>query len=196
MNKFDLFPVPVFQSTYPDAQSLKETLVPLFLDIEAKDTMPTPYCETGYTSFGKYNVLTEMKECSDLLTFIAKQVEAVHKEAGLGIELGMRDSWFSINRKYATHGDHIHLPSTWSGVYYVQAEEDDAKLTFVNKNFESNWPYTFATNKTPYNSKENQIMPRTGDLWIFPSYLIHRVEEQKRDNERVTIAFNCSTIYG
>ena len=194
INKFELFPVPVFQCNFEDAENLKNTLVPIFLDIEKNDKTPTPYCETGYTSFGKYNVLTEMPECKGLLKFIAGVIDNIHKEVGLGIDLGMRDSWFSINRKYARHGDHIHLPSTWSGVYYVQAEEKDASLTFVNKNFESNWPYTFSIAKTPYNARENSITPRTGDLWIFPSYLIHRVEEQILNNERITIAFNCSVI--
>jgi len=193
IDKFDLFPVPIFRAHYDKAEEFKNTVIPLFKEIEKNDTMPTKYCSTGYTSFGKYNVLTEMRECSDLLTFIAGAVDSIHKDLGLGLDLGMRDSWFSINRRHATHGDHIHLPSTWSGVYYVQAEEDDADLIFVNKHMESNWPYTFALSPNDYNSKEKSVKPFTGDLWVFPSYAIHRVEEQLSDNERVTIAFNCST---
>ena len=80
------------------------------------------------------------------------------------------------------------------GVYYVQCDEEDSGLTFVNKNLDSNWPYSSRSEPNEYNSSVNTFQPQTGTLILFPSYLNHKVEQQTTENERVTIAFNFGVV--
>ena len=55
-----------------------------------------------------------------------------NKILGIEADLTFVGSWFSINRKHTYHEMHNHIPATWSGVYYVQAKEDDAPITFYD----------------------------------------------------------------
>lgn len=82
------------------------------------------------------------------------------------------------------------MPSVWSGVYYVQADQDHPGLTLVNTNQKTHWPRTGVTQLTESNSPEVTCVATTGTVIIFPSYLLHKVNQQMVDKERITVAFN------
>lgn len=186
----DIFPVPMFRAVYPKAQELKSTIVPTFLDIEKNDKEPTQYTANGYTNFDKNQQTLEMPELEDLRNFIGTTVQRANQFAGLKGGVYFTGSWFSINRQHSYHERHNHLPDVWSGVYYVQADHLDSGLSFTNSNTLSNWPGVPVERTTDYNSPVVTCGVETGVLYIFPSYLWHSVDQQKIDQERITIAFN------
>ena len=186
---FNIFPVPVVLGDFENFSNTKDTLVPLFKEYE-KNNPCENYCYGGYTSYGNNENILFWKECSELLDFIGISVANFHAHNGLAGNVVLQDSWFSINRKYAFHGKHNHLPCTWSGVYYVQCDEQDSEITFINKNLDNAWPYCNRIEANELNSTVFRLQPKTGSLIIFPSYLDHEVEQQTSDNERITIAFN------
>ena len=75
----------------------------------------------------------------------------------------------------------------------MQAQEDDAFITFFDSNKESNWPWLGFKENNEYNTPTFSIMPKTGRLLLFPAFLKHTVEQQNKDSERITISFNLST---
>lgn len=192
----DLFSVPLFRTEYVNAEKEKAALVPIFKSIETNDENPFEYSGNGYTSFGKGNVLQEVPECIDLYYWIRNIVFNIHQETKLGSKIELNDSWFSINRKHSQHEEHHHIPSIWSGVYYLQADEDDAQITFTNPALETNWPYSKINEFNNYNTKEKSFPVSSGVLFVFPGYLKHKVETQTTDKERITIAFNASHFAG
>jgi len=189
----NLFPVPLFKTEYQD-QTLCSNLTQKFLEIEKDDKNPAEYCLAGYTSFGRDDNVLFWEECADLLDFIGNSVASCHNHVGLAGNVVHAGSWFSINRKHAFHERHNHIPHTWSGVYYLQSAEDqDAPLTFINKNFDNNWPYCTKYGGE-YIASSGKVFVNTGDLGIFPSYLEQKVDEQIADTERITIAFNSDVF--
>jgi len=53
MIRHEIFPVPIWQFENKDSNTVKQTLVPLFKDIEKKNPNPNvKYTVDGYTSFG------------------------------------------------------------------------------------------------------------------------------------------------
>jgi hypothetical protein len=76
----------------------------------------------------------------------------------------------------------------------VQATEEDATLTFIDKNKECSWPWASDMEITAYTTPHFSIKPKTGRLIIFPAYLTHMVAEQKVDAERIAISFNMSSL--
>ena len=192
LDRMDLFPVPVFGTEFENGESLKQSLLPLMKQIERDDTAVNNYSLNGYANYDPQQQIIDHPMLSDLRKFISMSVIEANKAIGLKNDLIFTSSWFSINRLYSTHMPHNHIPSTWSGVYYVQATEEDATLTFIDKNKECNWPWASNMEITAYTTPQFSIKPKTGRLIIFPSYLQHLVAEQKVDAERATISFNMA----
>ena len=68
--------------------------------------------------------------------------------------------------------------------------QDHPGLTLVNGNQKANWPKSGITELSESNSPNVTCAALTGSLIIFPSYLLHKVEQQMVDKERITVAFN------
>jgi uncharacterized protein (TIGR02466 family) len=196
INTIDLFTTPLFRTEYPNANNVKNILIPIFKEIESKDETPFDYGVGGYTSFGKGNVLTEIPECVDLYYWIRNIIFNIHQEVGLDSKIEINNSWFSINRKYSSHEEHHHIPAIWSGVYYLQADHNDASITFTNPGLETNWPYSKISEFNAFNTKEKSFPINDGVLLVFPGYLKHKVDTQLAESERITIAFNASHFAG
>ena len=184
-----IFPTQVFRSVYDKSQELQKSVVPELLAKEKTDTSPVRYSANGYTSYGNENIL-ENPLFEDLKKFIDACVQECHKETKLQHTPSLKSSWFSINRKYTYHEEHNHLPDTWSGVYYIQADQDHPGLTLVNPNMKANWPRVNVTELNEANSPNVTCAAMTGSLIIFPSHLHHKVEQQMIDKERIMVAFN------
>ena len=192
IDRMDLFPVPIFGAEFDNSEELRKVMMPILRDIEDTDPDPHIYSAKGYTNYNPAQQIIDRPELEELRNFIFNIGMNANETIGLKSNLMFTGSWFSINRLYSTHLPHNHIPSTWSGVYYVQATEEDATLTFIDKNKECSWPWASNMEITAYTTPQFSIKPKTGRLIIFPSYLQHLVAEQKVDAERATISFNMA----
>ena len=128
LDRMDLFPVPVFGGEFGGAEELRKALLPELKAIESNDTNPRGYSANGYTNYNPTINIIDNPMLVDLREFIVESVIQANNTIGLKNNVIFSGSWFSINRLYSTHMPHNHIPSTWSGVYYVQATEEDAHL--------------------------------------------------------------------
>ncbi len=87
---------------------------------------------------------------------------------------------------------HSHPNSHWSGVLYVQqpteVEGFSGMIEFVNPNQEGRE----LAKLLPKSGFDNmiRIRPKTGQIVIFPSYVLHSVYPNSSNQDRITIAFN------
>ena len=113
-------------------------------------------------------------------------------------KLVLMNYWINFNGKGGYNRSHNHPQAHFSGVYYVQAPENCGRIFFDN-------PHTFtafdelSSYKRDFIEQGRQhktitVDPRAGLLILFPAYLIHSVEENKSDEERISIAFNCHSV--
>lgn len=186
----DVFSVPLFRNTYDNADFLKSQVKPLLYKIEQDDKEPAYYPKNGYTSYKTNSNILDLPELSDLKTWIGITAQSIHKNMGLAGNVYFTGSWFTINRQYSYHERHNHMPDTWSGVYYLQAEQGDSGLTVVNPNKDANWPNCPVEKLNDFTSPSIITKVETGTLIMFPSYIPHKVEQQQDDRERISIAFN------
>lgn len=191
VNLFEIFKIPVFSIKISDSNSMNNNLTNLFKDLKNKDTDPYPYTLGGYTNYGgNSNIILDYTECDPLKKEILDFAEHISKEVSIYGKPFIESSWFSINNKYSYHESHKHLPSVWSGVYYVKADQNDAKIIFEHKEKQdSSWPF-YSDYKHDYTTNTFSLSPVSGNLLFFPSYLSHRVAQQTVDQERITISFN------
>lgn len=194
MEKIFLFPCPLFKFDYQNSFRDLNLFVKKIKDIEKQDfnDISLKYTHGSYTSFYSLENIINEQEFTDLKSFIENAVSDVHRQSGLGGELEFTRSWANINRKYSYHEEHHHCPNIWSGVYYVQAADNDATISFMNMNIlNSSWPYKAKKlYQNDINSSQTVCKASTGMLLIFPSYLRHKVDQHMSDNERISIAFN------
>lgn len=102
--------------------------------------------------------------------------------------------WSIVNKKFASNAGHIHANSLISSAYYINADKNCGKIVFDD-------PRPGASiKKGPYSSLGNwnqgnvTIEPKNGLLVMFPSYLVHHVQPNMSDTERVILSFNIDII--
>ena len=104
--------------------------------------------------------------------------------------------WGNRYRSGDQHEYHNHPNSLISGTFYVYTDEESGAIIFqdpampmrmFDRAVDSNSRHMY-DGKTPhYNTWET--VPEPGTLLMWPSYILHRVRQQKR-SERVSISFN------
>jgi hypothetical protein len=120
-------------------------------------------------------------------------------DVDINLNLGVSDDyWINVYKKGHSQELHWHRDINnqahilFSFVYFVKFDcQKDAKLIFINP-------------AAPIECKELEVLPSfsneipadvtEGQLIIFPNIMLHRVEEQKTDGPRITIAGNLYEI--
>ena len=103
------------------------------------------------------------------------------------------DMWINIYDKHMKQGAHWHVEGKendpfFSFVYFVKYDQKkDAKLVFINPA-----PETVCTKllHLNYYKRTTNLDIDEGDVVIFPSFMVHCVEEQIVGGPRITIAGN------
>lgn len=118
---------------------------------------------------------------SNLKNFLSKEVEC---------DLDFGNTWLNINKKGHYNATHVHPFSFLSAVIYLQIEENSGKIVFKNPTPAIHYPVN-AANK--YFFEEYWLLPKQGDIFVFPSYVEHYVQENKSDLDRISLAINFVT---
>ena len=103
----------------------------------------------------------------------------------LSIYLG--NMFVNINPPGAYHLPHIH-DGHWTGVYYLSAPKDCGDLSIMK-------PHQCATQaeQTKWFANvrlEEDITPKAGTGYFFPTHLVHYVHENLSDEDRISVAYN------
>ena len=121
----------------------------------------------------------------------ARIMERVHEYAYTigykGNFLKLQGSWFNFFYKDSFYHDHVHPGVKVAGVYYYKTNEQDGKLRFTNPN-----PHMFFGNWPADGMQEESVRygPRDGRLILWPAWLVHRVESNITNSERISIGIN------
>ena len=102
--------------------------------------------------------------------------------------------WANINRAGDWNAPHHHLPADWSGVFWVDAEQEatadergipPGALLFID-------PLPLA--KQYGRPGSGFYRPKNGSLVMFPSYLLHMVTPHRQDTPRISMSFNLKFL--
>ena len=113
-------------------------------------------------------------------------------------KLTVTDWWININCPNSYNMQHTHPGAHFSGVYYLQVPENSGNIYFPNP-----WSFASAYELEAYTeefkTKAHQhffqiIKPKEGMLLVFPSHLVHGVDLNKSEEDRISISFNARVI--
>jgi uncharacterized protein (TIGR02466 family) len=110
------------------------------------------------------------------------------------------EAWANVNGPGDSNACHYHPGSFWSGTYYVNDGgcADDPALGGEFEMFDPRGPapmmhapsLKFGGEDGVSAGSAETIRPRSGLMFIFPSFLLHAVRPYRGDRLRISIAFN------
>tara|TARA_B100001248_G_scaffold236393_1_gene199760 strand:+ start:73 stop:636 length:564 start_codon:yes stop_codon:yes gene_type:complete len=107
-------------------------------------------------------------------------------------KLEIQGYWVNVNSRDSYNVYHSHPGAVLAGVVYLQASEDSGDLVFYHPNaysiFEEAEAYGKDNDLTQH--MQMQVKPTTGLCCIFPAHLMHGVEPNKTQDDRVSVSFN------
>ena len=133
-------------------------------------------------------------DLAELFAEVRKRLDEVHCafEFNTSMRQVITEAWININHKGHFNYSHDHPGSLFSAVYYVKGGADKGALEF--KTPIAGHTYTISGemvgNFNTFTGHAMVIPPVTGDLLIFPSWLLHRVNVSQSEEERISIALN------
>jgi uncharacterized protein (TIGR02466 family) len=97
-------------------------------------------------------------------------------------------SWLNYTDPGQYHHVHSHPNSFLSGVVYIDADEKYDSIVFCKNQFDQIklQPKEFNL----HNSESWAIPVKTGDIIVFPSSLMHRVDKTINPKTRISLSFN------
>lgn len=101
-------------------------------------------------------------------------------------QTNMHNSWANINYQYGSNAPHLHNGCTYSGACYIQADGDEGDIKFL----ETSKHFVGMALPTPRMEESWHWKPKTGDILLFPSGLMHAVEVNMTPKDRYSISFN------
>ena len=136
----------------------------------------------------------EFKAVHDL---VMKEVDVyAHGLCGVShnVHFYVTNSWVNVHTRGQAAGQHIHGNSLISGVLYLQVAEATGDLVF-HRDVLSLIPFPPALDLDMdsfnlYNCKSWSYRPKTNDICLFPSVVMHSADPNESDEERWCLAFN------
>lgn len=182
MNLELLFPTPV--AFFDLGFELTEEEKAFLLDLERRPN------EGNQSSVDNYlldkpelvRISDRVQECID---------EYVNDVWKADIEAYVTQSWLNWTKPGQWHHKHAHPNSLYSGVLYIDVEDERDRIHFYNEPYRQLKPTYTEWNR--WNSDSWWLPVKTGKIVLFPSSLTHMVQTVPGEvigKERVSLAFN------
>jgi|APGre2960657373_1045057.scaffolds.fasta_scaffold86731_2 uncharacterized protein (TIGR02466 family) len=157
-----------------------------------RDNSPKRNVQWKCDTFSTLN-LYDMKSdplFADLISACASQVKIFAREYGVDSDPVCIDSWLNLAPPKEYQEYHMHAKSHFSVVYYVKTPKDCGNLSFRSSEANTDMFPLPASVSVPANYKTCTYTPQESMLVIFRSNLLHMVEKNKSDEDRISISIN------
>jgi uncharacterized protein (TIGR02466 family) len=151
------------------------------------------FLNSGGNKTSEDTYILEKKEMQNLKKHLMLRVEDYNntiENCVEKIDLYITQSWLNYNEINTSHHAHFHSNSYLSGVFYINANKDIDRIYFLDSRY-FQLELGLRKNYNSFNSREWNYPVKTGDLFLFPSHLKHRVDTNVTKNHiRISLAFN------
>ncbi len=179
-----LFPEPVYFSKLDRALTKKELKI---LNEHKKKTTSNAGNTTSSENYVLENkTLNNLKK--DLHTKVMNYFDKVICTDN-PITPYITQSWINYTKSDQFHHKHNHPNSLISGVFYISADKEVDSITFY-KPYPDERIRLHITKPNPFNSTNLRFPVETGNVFLFPSRLVHGVDKKKGNNIRTSLSFN------
>ena len=138
------------------------------------------------------DTLHTLPEFEDLAGRIQVAVEGVLDFLAYDYEaVGITGMWGNIYRRENVINEHSHHNNFLSGVYYVAAPENSGGIVFKDPRGQTQVLEPKVREHNQFNAGHAIYPAQEGTLFVFPSWLEHKVQPNRSDRHRISISFNA-----
>ena len=184
MKIYQLFPEPVYSSNLERKLTKEESKI--INEYKKKTKKNAGNSRTKDSYILEHQTLNNLKK--DLHTKVMDYFDKVICTDNL-ITPCITQSWINYTETNQFHHRHLHFNSLVSGIFYVSADKKVDSITFCKPNADQAIKL-HATKYNPFNSTTLRSPVETGNVFLFPSRLIHGVDRKKGTNTRISLSFN------
>ena len=191
-----LFPTPIW---WTDVDIDNCVLKNLALELKENDPQGRVVSNLGGWQSRDINAYTH-KELVPLKNIILDQAQRCLIDYGYCLHSGFLEIdnfWVNINYFKDSNVAHFHDRSFISGVYYIDAEKSQGEISFYKNAAEAFIVSSAAgplLKRNNLSSTEETYKVKTGRLIMFPSSLVHRVDQNLTKYPRISISWNVRYI--
>jgi uncharacterized protein (TIGR02466 family) len=199
------FPTYIFQSQLPpqNKKLLKELgrEAHIFRDLDehGNEWSKENYYH-GYTSYSSpMDLVYQSSSFSELKKWIDREVKSYAKALDFDFGQGslvMSSSWINIMGMNAQHSFHLHPHSAISGVFFIQCPKGSAPFRVEDPRLAQ---FMGSAPRKPTARQDHQrfidLVPKSGEMLLFESWLKHEVRPHRIDEERVSFSFNYAWVW-
>ena len=190
-NVRNIFPISIHEFQMNQFDDIKFKLIDYVYNLQKQNPTGVDISNRGGWQSPTLNLSKDNDLLRNFLIECLSDIPFIEKQTSLQF-----DAWVNINKKGNHNIRHIHPTSNLSGVLWIKCPEKCGEIVFAS-------PYEFVGFKelelyTDNFKKENNTYlsyyfdPMEGGMILFPSHLAHRVNENKSDEDRISIAFNIT----
>lgn len=136
--------------------------------------------------------------CKTFEVFLKYICHHVENSLIYSCDLKLDSMWININQKGDYNKGHVHPGATLSGVFWVKTSDNCGNLVLHSNNTYCEHQLLNSISKElskEYNYYSNfTFTPKEGSIILFPSHILHDVEVNKSESDRISIAFNLSFV--
>jgi hypothetical protein len=204
-----LWPTPIGLHRYRDAKSFNPPLVRAFQEGRAAQEKQRgvepggPFFASDDDLLGRVKLTGWQDFVGFIVSSIGATAQAANAEAWAGQELelrvGIEGMWFQISREGAFHDVHTHGNCSWSGVYVVQIDEGEQRVShpaygaangvtrLYGPPFQTLGGAFIDAGNAYLLPPSHDIEPVPGQLLLFPSWLAHQAMPYAGEKDRVIV---------
>jgi uncharacterized protein (TIGR02466 family) len=190
MNLLQVFTTPIWESQLPAFDELKEK----FIESVNSYKESNPIIDKGdvVKGFQTAKNLQQVRELSPLYEYVSQMsLKAAFDLQFPATDVFITTSWATyLNGPTQYVQEHVHF-DTFSGVFYLKVPENVGKLVLSNQSINNQWQgLQMIGKRNKFTSEKLHIEPVEGHIFLWPSYLPHRVEPTDSEGDRISISFN------
>lgn len=150
--------------------------------------MGRPQESSGFTAeVDNLLITTLLDACNSYVTALPKPANIDNLNTNyLNKSAWFLRAWCNVNDPGSENFPHLHSGHFMSGVVWFQGQGTGI-LEFIPNNY----LYKLTHPAWPYHGTSSYY-PEDGDIVIFPSYLLHRVQRNESTKQRISMAFNVT----
>lgn len=132
-------------------------------------------------------ITSSVEGCTQFYNNIMTCVDDYTTKTGLPKTV-LTNSWFNIQQPGSVLRRHMHAGgyAVVAGALYINVDDKSSPLVFENPN-----PYCLLNTRNQMD--QITIKPTSGDLILFPSWLVHSSVEPNMTENRIVISFNTNS---